>query len=273
MTNMSNGGTPIVIKDEHKALQDLLFQLADDDFILAYRGSEWLGLAPHIEEDVAFSSISQDTMGHAAIFYQLLDELGAGEANDLAHSRPAPARRNAILLEKVNGPGHYLVEPRYDWAFAVVRNYFYVMAKKVKMDSLKQSTYQPLAEAAIKVNLELYYHILHWKTWFSQLIKAGGEARTRMEAAIQVVAENMEGVFQLGQFEKELVDSGIIVSSIGLKEQWIQLTKPIIEDCQLTLPSFGMKSGNGRVGEHTTDLKDALDTLKEVYQLDPSATW
>ena len=58
------------------ALIALLYQLADDDFLIAYRGSEWLGLAPHIEEDVAFSSISQDTMGHAAMFYQLLEELG-----------------------------------------------------------------------------------------------------------------------------------------------------------------------------------------------------
>ena len=34
-----------------------------------------LGLAPHIEEDVASSSIRQDSMGHAAMFYQLLEEL------------------------------------------------------------------------------------------------------------------------------------------------------------------------------------------------------
>ncbi|WP_420812925.1 Phenylacetic acid catabolic protein, partial [Peribacillus acanthi] len=57
-------------------LIELLYQLADDDFILAYRGSEWLGLAPHIEEDVAYSSINQDTMGHAVMFYRLLEELG-----------------------------------------------------------------------------------------------------------------------------------------------------------------------------------------------------
>ena len=64
-----------------KALIELLFQLADDDFLFAYRGSEWLGLAPHIEEDVASSSISQDSMGHVAIFYKLLEELGAGKAD------------------------------------------------------------------------------------------------------------------------------------------------------------------------------------------------
>ena len=45
-------------------------------FCIAYRGSEWLGLAPHIEEDVASSSISQDSMGHAAMYYQMLEEFG-----------------------------------------------------------------------------------------------------------------------------------------------------------------------------------------------------
>jgi ring-1,2-phenylacetyl-CoA epoxidase subunit PaaC len=270
MTNLNNKETT---NNDNKALQELLFQLADDDFILSYRGSEWLGLAPHIEEDVAFSSISQDTMGHAAIFYQLLEGLGAGDANDLAHSRASTERKNAILLEKVNGPGHYLVEPRYDWAFAVVRNYFYVLAKKVKVESLKNSSYQPLAEAAIKVNQEIYYHLLHWKTWFSQLIKAGGEARTRMEAAIGIAAEEMDGVFHLGSLEKEMVEEGLIQSSKELKEQWFRLINPILEDSQLTLPPFAMKLGNGRLGEHTKDLEDALATLNEVYQLDPTAVW
>jgi ring-1,2-phenylacetyl-CoA epoxidase subunit PaaC len=259
--------------DKSQALHELLFQLADDDFILAYRGSEWLGLAPHIEEDVAFSSISQDTMGHAAIFYQLLEELEAGDANDLAHSRPAALRKNAVLLEIVNGPGHYLVEPRYDWAFTVVRNFFYTTSKKVKMNALKNSSYKPLADAAIKVNLELYYHILHWKTWFTQLIKAGGEARTRMEAAIQKVANEMEDIFHLGTLEKELVESGLITSSQDLKNDWILSVQPIFQEMQIPMPSLGMKSGCGRNGEHTKDLEEALNTLNEVYQQDPSATW
>ena len=79
--------------DYKEALTSLLFQLADDDFLYSFRGSEWLGLAPHIEEDVATSSISQDSMGHAAMYYKLLEELGAGNADDLAHLRPAAERK------------------------------------------------------------------------------------------------------------------------------------------------------------------------------------
>ena len=46
----------------------------------------WLGLVPHIEEDVAYSSITQNTMGHAAINYGLLEELGEGKLDNLPSS-------------------------------------------------------------------------------------------------------------------------------------------------------------------------------------------
>ena len=83
-------------------------------------------------------------------YYQLLEELGEGDANQLAHDRPANERRNAIILELVNGPGYYMKEPDYDWAFAVVRNYFYTQAKAIKIQSLQLSSYEPLAEVATK---------------------------------------------------------------------------------------------------------------------------
>ncbi|MFZ3588776.1 1,2-phenylacetyl-CoA epoxidase subunit PaaC [Bacillus sp. DJP31] len=257
-----------------EALTQLLFQLADDDFIVAFRGSEWLGLAPHIEEDLAFSSISQDTMGHAAMFYLLLEQLGRGDVDALAHSRKSNERRNAILLEEVNGPGTYLIEPEYDWAFAVVRHYFYTVAKKVRIESLKTSSYSPLAEAAVKINMELYYHLLHWKTWFEQLIKAGGEARVRMEKAIEKATNQLEDLFLLGSSGSEMVNLGLIEEEDTLKKRWVLFLTPIFTSLQLEIPTnMSMSKGNGRIGEHTADLDQALETLGEVYHSDPTATW
>ncbi|WP_316571366.1 1,2-phenylacetyl-CoA epoxidase subunit PaaC [Neobacillus sp. YIM B06451] len=257
-----------------EALTELLYQLADDDFIVAYRGSEWLGLAPHIEEDVAFSSISQDTMGHAAIFYRLLEELGEGKLDDLAHGRPAQDRKNAILLELVNGTGTYLNEPRYDWAFAVVRHYFYTVAKRIKMAALMRSSYIPLAEAAARVNVELYYHQLHWKTWFTQLLAAGGEARERMDAAMARVFAGFGDVLSLGSKESALTSHGLIAGSQDMKEQWIASMEPVFSQVGASMPAqFGMAGGSGRNGEHTQDLEDALSILSEVYRFDPAAGW
>ncbi|HYU57528.1 MAG TPA: Phenylacetic acid catabolic protein, partial [Actinomycetota bacterium] len=47
----------------------LLLALADDELIIGHRHSEWTGWAPHIEEDLAFSSIAQDEMAHARLLY------------------------------------------------------------------------------------------------------------------------------------------------------------------------------------------------------------
>lgn len=271
---MGREAKEMTTNNDLQVLSELLFQLADDDFIISYRGSEWLGLAPHIEEDVAFSSISQDTMGHAAMFYQLLEDIGVGKVDDLAHSRPSNERKNAVLLEMVNGPGHYLKQPQYDWAFAVVRNYFYTQAKKIKVESLKTSSYQPLADVSVKVNMELYYHLLHWKTWFSQLMMAGGDARTRMEKAVQTVVADYEGILTLGPKGKEMAELGFIDTEEVLKTRTINAMKPIFESINLDFPSaFAMNSGNGRIGQHTADLEDALATLSEVYNINPVATW
>ncbi|MED0662058.1 MULTISPECIES: 1,2-phenylacetyl-CoA epoxidase subunit PaaC [Geobacillus] len=260
--------------DGQEALVELLFQLADDDFLLAYRGSEWLGLAPHIEEDIAFSSINQDTMGHAAMYYQLLEEFGLGTADELAHARPATERRNAVLLELPNGPGHYLREPRYDWAFTVVRQYFYTQAKRIRLESLRKSAYKPLAEVAAKVQVELHYHLLHWHTWFVQLTNAPGEARTRMIKAIQDVAADFAGVLTLGARGAEMERWGLIEGEDVLTEKTIAALAPAFAEVGLEWPMpFGMKHGNGRNGEHTPDLDDALATLSEVYRSVPQAIW
>lgn len=256
------------------AIKELLLQLADDDFIHSYRGAEWLGLAPHIEEDVASASISQDTMGHAAIYYKLLDELGEGDADKLAHDRPAKERRNAIILELVNGPGHYMKDPDYDWAFAVVRNYFYTQAKAIKVQSLHSCSYEPLAEVAQKVQMELYYHLMHWKTWFVQLLGSGHlEAVSRMKTAIGKQCPILLAYFHwdnMGGNGGARLNRG----EADLQKKWIEAITPIFESVGLAATiEIGMARGDGRNGQHTEDLEKALKTLSEVYATDKAASW
>ena len=252
---------------------ELLFQLADDDYIFSYRGSEWLGLAPHIEEDVAFSSITQDTMGHATMFYRLLESLNIGNADALAHLRPITERRNSILVERKNGEGTYLENPIYDWAYAVVRNYLYTVAKKVKIDSLKSSSNEKIAEAAVKISMELYYHLLHWKTWFVQLFTATEDAKRRMQEALDRVLADSDDIFSLGISEKDIVESGLIEASDVLHGRWLILLKPVFETINMPLPQLKAPSLNGRNGDHTEELQQAITTMSEVYSSNLEATW
>ena len=42
-----------------------LLALADDEHMVGARHTNWIGLGPFLEEDLAFCSIAQDELGHA----------------------------------------------------------------------------------------------------------------------------------------------------------------------------------------------------------------
>ena len=50
-------------------IKDLLYRMADDSLVIGHRNSEWTGLGPLLEEDIAFSSIAQDKIGHSLALF------------------------------------------------------------------------------------------------------------------------------------------------------------------------------------------------------------
>ncbi len=261
-------------KEYAAALTDLLFQLADDDFILAYRGSEWLGLAPHIEEDVAFSSMSQDMMGHAVMHYEMLEELGVGKADDLAQLRKPEEFRNAILAERKNGTGEYNDTPHYDWAYAIVRSYLYGLFKQARLEALSNSSYLPLAQVSRKIMTEHRYHLMHWQVWMKQLANSTEAARTRLDAAIARVWADAGELCKLGANAANIVGFGLIASEESLKAAWLAQAKAVFSSIGLEWPGEpGVPAESGRTGKHTEELTTVLNTLSEVYRIDPAASW
>src|SRR5436305_5928827 len=85
------------------ALVAYLLTWADDELVLGHRDSEWTGFAPQIEEDVAFSSLAQDELGHAAVLYDLIAGLSGDDRDRLALRRPAAEYCHAALVEQPNG--------------------------------------------------------------------------------------------------------------------------------------------------------------------------
>ena len=54
------------------AFRDLLLSIADDKLILGHRNSDWTGLGPILEEDIAFSALAQDDIAHALALYEVI---------------------------------------------------------------------------------------------------------------------------------------------------------------------------------------------------------
>src|SRR6478735_2173227 len=133
----------------------LLLSIADDELILGWRDSEWTGIAPTLEEDVAFSSIAQNEIGHARALY----EVAAAELDTDA---------DALAFDRA--PGEYrcaqLVELRLmDWAHTIARRYLYEEADRVRIDALRRSDDAELAGLAAKIDREETYHRLHAEMW------------------------------------------------------------------------------------------------------------
>jgi len=137
-----------------------VLELADDELILGWRDSEWTGIAPTLEEDVAFSSIAQNEIGHARALYELAAvELGT-DADALAFDRAPGEYRCAPLVELRLLDG---------WALTIARRYLYEEADRLRIGALMSSDDLELAGLAAKIDREEVYHRLHAELWAARL--------------------------------------------------------------------------------------------------------
>jgi ring-1,2-phenylacetyl-CoA epoxidase subunit PaaC len=190
------------------AVAELLLTIADDEFVIGYWDSEWTGIAPMLEEDVAMSSLAQDEIGHARVLYELLADLTGDDADRIAYGRPASDFRHARLLD----------HPRTDWAFSVGRRYLYDTADAVRLEALADSSYQPLADVVAKIRREERYHLMHVDHWLRRLCSGGPESRRRVEAALEALGPDAGTVFTPLETERALLQAGVVVSSTEEQE-------------------------------------------------------
>jgi ring-1,2-phenylacetyl-CoA epoxidase subunit PaaC len=151
---------------------DLLLEIADDELILGWRNSEWTGIAPFLEEDVAFSSIAQNEIGHARALYELAAaELGT-TADELAFDRAPSEYRSAPLVEL----------RRLEWARTIARHWLYETADEIRLASLKRSDDPDVAGLAAKMDREEAYHRMHAEMWVDRLLSTNEGAERLNEA-------------------------------------------------------------------------------------------
>jgi ring-1,2-phenylacetyl-CoA epoxidase subunit PaaC len=132
-------------------VNELLLGLADDELVIGWRDSEWTGIAPVLEEDVAFSSIAQNEIGHARAVYELL----ADDADVLAFDRALEDYRCAPLVEL----------RLLDWAHTIARRWLYEVADEIRIAALMEDGDLKVAGLAAKINREEAYHRMHAEMW------------------------------------------------------------------------------------------------------------
>ena len=124
---------------------------------------------PFLEEDVAFSSIAQNEIGHARALYELAARDLGTTADALAFDREPDEYRCAQLVE-LRLPG---------WAHTIARRYLYETADAVRLELLKASDDAELAGLAAKIDREEAYHRMHAEMWLDRLLGRAALSRPR----------------------------------------------------------------------------------------------
>lgn len=244
------------------ALAELLLSAADDEFVIGFWDSEWTGIAPTIEEDVATSSIAQDEIGHARALYEMVATLTDGESDAIAFGREPGAYRHASLLNHARG----------DWAFSVARRYLYETADAVRLACLAGSSHAPLASLVAKVRREETYHLLHVDAWLRRLADGAPEGRERLADALRRLWPDAQDVFTAPAGEPALVAERVLPEPMSaLHATWLARVRPVLEPIAGPLPEL-LPSADGR--ERRTDEFAWLHgEFTMVARSEAGATW
>jgi len=281
--------TPADIQgDDRKALIDLLLRVGDDSLMMGHRNSEWTGIGPILEEDIAFSSMAQDKIGHALVFYTMLKELGVGDPDKLAYSREPEEYRCASLVvlecfnddaepapqkSLSNNPVRDRLVTAGDWSLAFVRQFLFSEADAIRMAALEFSTYEPLAQFARKVRGEIKYHCMHGRMIIERLASGGDAGARKMQHALDELYPHALGLFEKTQWDDRIAAIGLGPHELTLCEHWRTMILNLLAPTGLTLPDHAQPIHGGRTGHHPTEMTRLLDALQKVHRLDPAAKW
>ncbi|MCC5948938.1 MAG: phenylacetate-CoA oxygenase subunit PaaC [Nitriliruptoraceae bacterium] len=252
----------------------VLLAIADDALVTGHRASHWTGVAPSLEEDLAFSTIAQDAINHADLLYQVL--LGAAVSGEqqragvdaIGLGREPDGYRHAIVCER----------PPIDFARTLARHWITTRVEVARLDALRRSPDADVAAVATKLSHELRYHREHAEHWFTTLHTGGADARERFHTALGHVLPEALGFFEPvdGEDASAILPGGhpglrdVVVdgAATSLRAAGFDDLVGLLEG---DLPA---EAAGGRRGRHSQDFTgDVWPEMTELHRVHPGARW
>ena len=239
--------------------------LADDELILGHRNSEWCGHAPILEEDIAFANIALDELGHAILWYQVHAEIKGMDVDtypdEVVYFRDYKEFRNIRLVAM----------PNSDWAFTMLRQYFFDLYERINLDYLVNGQYGRFVEIAEKIKREEVYHLRHSQTWVRRLGLGTEESNKRLQKALDVIWPLTQQMFSQPEEATQLIDAGFIPNPAETWPAWLETVIPFLKNSALVVPENGFP--NLSRFTQPDDFYQLICELQEVARQYPNVSW
>lgn len=240
-----------------------------------------------LEQDIAITNIALDLLGQARNFYQyaatLYNESSAEEKaalekyiprlwytfnrklqeDDLPYLREEQQYLNVLLAEL----------PRGDWAFTVLRQFFFSVWQHFLYEELQKSEDRQLAAIAEKSSKEVVYHLRWSSEWVIRLGDGTEESSKRLRDALASCWMFTGELFIEANFEQKAAEAGYGVMVSPLKDKWLQNVEAIFAEANLVVPTQSWAQQGGKEGRHTEYLGFLLAEMQYMQRTYPNATW
>jgi ring-1,2-phenylacetyl-CoA epoxidase subunit PaaC len=243
------------------SLQKYLLHLADNAYIHSHRLSEWCGVGPELEIDIALSNIALDNIGAARSLYQYCATLtdNAATEDTIVFNRNEREYLNVKLVELPNG----------DFATTIVKCVLFDVFQKLLYTKLQASSDAQIAAIATKSLKEVTYHLRFSSEWCTRLGDGTPESKARMQKAIDDVFVYAGELFAREDYEQvdAAYDCGL------LKAEWLKQIQYILDDATLLIPEGEWHHSGGKKGMHTEHMGYILSEMQYLNRAFPGAEW
>lgn len=247
-------------------LLTFLLRQGDNALVLGHRTSEWCGIGPALEEDIALANTALDLIGQAQLWLGYAAEVaGDGRsADDLAYHRDAYDYRNLLMLEV----------PNEDFGRTILRQFLFDAFQVPWLCALCQSSVTRVAEIAAKSVKEARYHLDRSAETVIALGDGTDESNARMQAALAFLWPYAGEVFADDEIDAAIKADGLAPLPSEMREIWDATVAATLAEACLERPEGTFAHTGGRSGaRHTEHLGHMLAVMQVLPRSYPGATW
>jgi ring-1,2-phenylacetyl-CoA epoxidase subunit PaaC len=240
--------------------------MGDNTLVLGHRLSEWCGVAPVLEEDIAIANTALDLIGQARMWLDLAGQVeGVGrDADRLAFHRDVWDFRNLLLVEQLNG----------DFGQTMMRQFLFDSWHELYLERLTESAHDAVAAIAAKALKEVNYHATRSSEIVISLGDGTEESHTRMQKAIDRLFPFIDEAFDEDEVDTAMQEAGVAPRSNGLRQTYDLRLNIVLEEATLLRPQKSFTQRGGKSGKrHSEHLGRLLSQMQWLQRAYPDATW